>query len=75
MEVKQELLHADLKDGVQRVECDLGVRLIDQSDSTEDLRKFILATCTWHFSGKWSKWVRDGSFLTIVVYILHQLLY
>ena len=57
MEVKQELLHTDLKDGVQRVECDLGVRLIDQSDSTEDLRKFILATCTWHFSGKWSKWV------------------
>ena len=39
MEVKQELLHAHSKVGVQRAEGDLRVRLIDESDNTEDLRK------------------------------------
>ena len=54
MKVKQESFDAHFADGVHSGEGDWEVRLIDQSDSTEDLRKrIILATWTWHFSAKW----------------------
>ena len=39
MKVKQESLHAHFADGVHSDEGDWELRLIDQSDSTEDLRK------------------------------------
>ena len=37
--VKQESFHAHFADDIHSGEGDLEVRLIDQSDSTEDLRK------------------------------------
>ena len=39
MQVKQEPFHAHLADCAHSSESDGEVRLIDQSDSTEDLRK------------------------------------
>ena len=39
MKVKQESFHAHFADGVHSDEGDRKVRLIDQSDSTDDLRK------------------------------------
>ena len=39
MKVKQETFHAHLADGVHSGEGDWEVGLIDQSDSTEDLRR------------------------------------
>ena len=39
MKVKQESFHAHVADGVRSGEGDWEVRLINQSDSTEDLRK------------------------------------
>ena len=39
MKVKRELFHAHFANGAQSGESDWEVRLIDQSDSTEDLRK------------------------------------
>ena len=39
MKVKQGTFHAHFADGVQSCESDWEVRLIDQSDSTKDLRK------------------------------------
>ena len=39
MKVKRELFHAHFANGAQSGEGDWEVRLIDQSDSTEDLRK------------------------------------
>ena len=45
MKVKQESFHTHFADGVHSGEGDWEVRLIDRSDSTEDLRtKIILAT-------------------------------
>ena len=38
MKVKQESFHAHVADGVRSGEGDWEVRLINQSDSTEDLR-------------------------------------
>ena len=39
MKVKQKSYHGHFADGVHSGEGDWEVRLIDQSDSTEDLRK------------------------------------
>ena len=39
MKVKQQPFHAHFADGVHRGEGDWEVRLIDKSDSTEDVRK------------------------------------
>ena len=46
MKVKQESLHAHIADGVHSGKGDWEVRLIDQSDSTEDLR---LRESFWQF--------------------------
>ena len=64
MRVKQESFHAYFVDCVHSGEGDWEVRLIDHSDSTDDLskRRIILVIWTWHFSDKWFKWAWSGSF-------------
>ena len=53
MKVEQESFHNHFADDVHSVEDEWEVRLTDQSDNTDDLRKRIfLETRTWHFSAK-----------------------
>ena len=72
--VKQESFHAHFADDFHSGKGDWEVRLIDQSDSTENLRKRE-SFWTWHFLAKWFEWAWNGFTLTIIMHKSHIFLY
>ena len=63
MKVKKELFYTHFENGVYSDESDSEVRMIDQSDNTEDVRRrrrqSFFRQSTRHFSAKWFKCLNE----------------